>query len=70
MAETVTRERRNTFNVSSTPAIDRLLEELAVTLREFNRSKIVRDALIELADRVLPNAWRDNLQFVDESEAA
>lgn len=63
-------QRRTTFTVSSTPAIDRLVEELAVTTRELNRSNVVRLALIAMGDCKLPKDWRKRLGFDEEESAA
>jgi predicted transcriptional regulator len=64
-----TKDRQVTFSVASSPAINRLIDELAATLRERNRSEIVRTALIEKADRELPATWRQTVGMDEESAA-
>ena len=51
------------------PAIDRLISELMATRRQFNRSQLFRDALIEMADRDLPAGWRQVVGLEEEGVA-
>ena len=57
------------FGVSVRPPIERLIDELRVTSRQFTRSKLITEALIEKADRDLPANWRETVGFEDESAA-
>jgi len=63
--ETTTRS----LPVVVTPAIDRLVTELMAARRQFNRSQLFRDALIEMADRDLPEGWRLTVGLEEESAA-
>jgi hypothetical protein len=70
MAQTVQESGKSVnLGFSATPAVIRLVDELVFTLRIFNRSKVMRVALIELADRELPKDWRERLGWEDESAA-
>ena len=53
-----------------TSTIRRVLDELTHNQRAFNRSLIVRQAILEKADRELPAGWREALGVDDEGEAA
>ena len=51
-------------------AIQRTIAELMANRREFNRSKLMRDAVIEMADRDLPKNWRETVGYETEESAA
>jgi Arc/MetJ-type ribon-helix-helix transcriptional regulator len=69
MVDTPTRVWRTTFNIAVTQTFARLIDELAAEKRERNRSKLVRTALLEMADRELPKDWRERLGWTDEDAA-
>ena len=60
MADTahLTSKNRVTFGISVTPAQLRVIQELMLINREFSRSKLLVDAMLEKADRELPETWR------------
>ena len=58
-----------TFTVAVNDSYLRLIRELTIRDERLNRSKIIRDALIEKADRDLPSNWREIVGFED-GEAA
>lgn len=71
MAQTVLDPAKpSSFRVSASSAYTRLIEELAVASRQLNRSKIVRDALVEKADRELAANWREVVGLEPEADAA
>lgn len=55
------------ITISVNPELMRAVAEMTLNAREFSRSKIVREAIIEKADRDLPANWRD---MVNEESAA
>lgn len=59
----------STFAFNGGPAWERLITELAINVRRLNRSQIMRDALIEKADRDLPANWREIVKFDEENAA-
>jgi hypothetical protein len=53
-----------------TPALVRTITELMAVRREFNRSQLFRTAVIEMADRDLPEGWRATVGLDREESAA
>lgn len=70
MTDSHAADRKNWIHASISPAIKRTLDELAATRREFNRSRLVRTAIVEMADRVLPSNWRETVGLDESDEAA
>ena len=70
MADAPVKDRKAiTFAFSGGPEWMRLINELTLRAGEFNRSKIMREALTEKADRELPSNWRQ-LIGIEDGEAA
>jgi hypothetical protein len=61
-------KRVTTFTFSGDERIHELIRVLTLQSQQTNRSKVVREALYEKADRVLPADWRKRLGI--EGEAA
>jgi hypothetical protein len=61
MVEVAPAEQVKAVNIgfSATPAVVRLIEELAIKHREFNKSRLLRMALAVMADRDLDEDWRE-----------
>lgn len=57
------------ISLAASPEIRRTLDALTLHRRLFNRSLIVREAIIEKADRELPAGWREEVGIKDEDAA-
>lgn len=64
---TLTSKNRITFGISVTPAIQRAIEEMLLARREFSRSKLIVDAIVEKAERELPANWREVVGMKEEA---
>lgn len=59
-----------TITVAVNPAFIRLFTELAKQTTHLSRSRVIREAVIEKADRELAPNWREELGFDVEESAA
>jgi metal-responsive CopG/Arc/MetJ family transcriptional regulator len=66
----LTSKTRMTFGISVTAPIQRAIEEMLIAKREFSRSKLIVDAIVEKADRDLPANWRETVGMAEDEDAA
>jgi metal-responsive CopG/Arc/MetJ family transcriptional regulator len=66
----LTSKNRTTFGISVSPPVLRAIEEMLIARREFSRSKLIVDAIVEKADRDLPANWRETVGMAEDGEAA
>ena len=69
-APPVTSESKMKFGIYVPAPVFRAIEELQLAGRQFSRSALIVDAIIEKADRDLPKNWRETVGYETEESAA